>query len=278
MGKKFSDEEFDEFLEQEFLREADVMEDALFSDDDFEDAELSDEEVHASYDRLVEKLKKEGKYREETETSRIVSAPAKKHSAKRHPYRLVRAAGFVAVCVLGVFAASMTSEANRKYFVESIRYLTGDDTRLVINNDSDTEIVNRDEYAAISEIKAELGVEMPDFHYRPEHFEYYSCEVNKYAGIARMEYQYNGAIIVLEVDKNNSTQSSGNIGLDGQKIETLVVEADNESILVSINQVQDIYDKETSYTAQWKLQDVVYQISGKIEKEELEKMVQYMKY
>lgn len=278
MGKKFSDEEFDKFLEQEFLREADVMEDALFSDEDFDDAELSDEEVQASYERLVEKLKKEGKYREEPKTSGIVLMPPEEHFAKRSPRRLVKAAGFVVVCMLGIFAASMTSEANRKYFVESIRYLTGDDTRMIINNDSDTEIVNRDEYAAISEIETELGVEMPEFAYRPVDLEFYSYEVNKYAGIARIEYLYNGIIVVLGVDKKDESTASESIILHGTKRDSLEFSLDKENIIVEFFTVKDEGDTEPTYTAQWKIENNFYQLSGKLEQEELKKMVQYMRY
>lgn len=62
MVKKFSDEEFDAFLQKEFLHEAEVVESALFSDEDFEEIELSDEEVEASYQQLIKKLKRDGVY------------------------------------------------------------------------------------------------------------------------------------------------------------------------------------------------------------------------
>ena len=122
------------------------------------------------------------------------------------------------ICVLGIFAASMTSEANRKYFIESLRYVAGDDTRVIIGNDKTNEDVNEDEYAAIEKIERELGVKMPEFHFRPSHFEYYNYEVIKEAGIARMEYQYGDTIVSIIVDKNSEVQASANIGLNGKKM------------------------------------------------------------
>lgn len=277
MVKKFSDEEFDAFLQKEFLHEADMVESALFSDEDFEKIELSDEEVEASYQRLIEKLKRDGVYREETDTETFRIEDTGRKTKKHHSHSLVRAAGFVVICVLGVFAASMTSEANRKYFIESLRYVAGDDTRVVINND-EADAANRDEYAAMDKIEQELGVEMPEFTYRPMGLRYYNCEVIREADIGRIEYQYENMIISIVVDKNSDTQASVNSRLYGKERETLIVVANDKDIEVSIIETQDAQDKIKTYTAQWKFQDVFYQVDGKIEKSELEKMIQYMKY
>ena len=50
--------------------------------------------------------------------------------------KLSKVAGFVIVCAIAVFAASMTIEANRNYFVDSVKYLTGNDTKILIDNDA----------------------------------------------------------------------------------------------------------------------------------------------
>ena len=72
-----------------------------------------------------------------------------------------------------VFAASMTSEANRNYFIEGIRYLAGDDARVVVGNDEENEDVNTDEYEAIEDIENKIGVEVPEFYYRPQGMRFY---------------------------------------------------------------------------------------------------------
>ena len=45
---------------------------------------------------------------------------------KRSYLRLGKIAGVAGVCLMCVFAASMTSEANRSYFIRGIRYLSGE--------------------------------------------------------------------------------------------------------------------------------------------------------
>lgn len=57
MEKKISDEELDRLLEEQFLNEADAIEDAIFSDDFEEYEEETEEEVDAAYEELVSRLK-----------------------------------------------------------------------------------------------------------------------------------------------------------------------------------------------------------------------------
>lgn len=72
---------------------------------------------------------------------------------KRNYLRLGKIAGVAGVCLMCVFAVSMTGEANRNHFIEGIRYLAGDDTRVVVDNDEDNELANTDEYKAIEDIE-----------------------------------------------------------------------------------------------------------------------------
>ena len=57
MNKKFEeDNELKKLLDEQLIREAEIMEEALFSDEDFEDYEMTDEEVEASYKKLMESV------------------------------------------------------------------------------------------------------------------------------------------------------------------------------------------------------------------------------
>ena len=57
MGKKFEDDsELKKLLEEQMIREAEIIEEAIFSDKDFEDYEMTDEEVEASYQKLMEQI------------------------------------------------------------------------------------------------------------------------------------------------------------------------------------------------------------------------------
>ena len=122
---------------------------------------------------------------------------------KRGYLRLGKVAGVAGVCLLCVFAASMTSEANRSYFIRGLKYLSGDDTRVVVGNDEDNEDVNTDEYEAIEDIENKIGVEVPEFYYRPKKMKFYDYEISVKTSNARIEYQYNDTIIMYFIDKQN---------------------------------------------------------------------------
>ena len=103
---------------------------------------------------------------------------------KRSYLRLGKVAGVAGVCLLCVFAASMTSEANRSYLIRGLRYLSGDDTRVVVDNDENNETVNTDEYEAIEDIENKIGVEVPEFYYRPNKMKFRDYTVAESTGVA----------------------------------------------------------------------------------------------
>lgn len=138
MGKKFEDDsELKKLLEEQMIREAEIIEEAIFSDKDFEDYEMTDEEVEASYQKLMEQINAsaEGPAPSAAEEKTI---PLSRKKTIRHTggkLHGIRVAGIAAACIAGVFAASMTSEGNRQYVVDSVRQLLGKDTRIVMSND-----------------------------------------------------------------------------------------------------------------------------------------------
>ena len=81
--------------------------------------------------------------------------------------RFGRIAGIAGLCLICVFAASMSSEANRKYLVNSVRILSGNDSQFIIDNSSDNEHATTEESNAIADIEEKLDVKMPEFYYRP---------------------------------------------------------------------------------------------------------------
>ena len=123
----FRDDELKKWLAEEYEKEIDEMEEVLFPNGVLPDDGETEEEAKAAYKKLVDRLKADGVYEEdEPEKVKIVYLPEK----KRHKAAKVAAA--VLVCAAGVFAASMTSQANRSYFIDSVKVWTGNDTKIEI--------------------------------------------------------------------------------------------------------------------------------------------------
>lgn len=274
---------------EEYIRRAEEAERELFGDEAGSASEPGDpEETERAYEDLVARLKESGVYREDPPEGSSISGkeiPGRKASAaddrgrkKRSlgHVRLGRVAGIALLCGACVFAASMTSEANRDYFIKHVRYLAGDDTRILLNNDDANDIDNMEEDAAIQDIENKLNIEMPEFYYRPYKLQFLDYEINVFASNARIEYDYGGTIIAFYIDKTDENTASNINSAHGEIEETVLTVGDG--IEVVIEKIQDINDERPSYTAQWQRKNVVYYFSGKMEFDDLKKMMEQIKF
>lgn len=286
----FSDEELKKWLAEEYNKEIDEMEKIMFPDGNIPDDGETEEEARAAYARLVERLKADGIYEEENDSEnaddhkeinekteeaekvKIVYLPAK----PKNRNRIARVAAAVLVCAAGVFAASMTSQANRSYFIDSVRYWTGNDTKLDIDNAKEGDVNNKEEERVFDLIENKLNVQMPNLMYRPSQFEFYDYQLNIIAQKANLEYEYKDTIVTLYVDNKEKINLGESLSLHGKKIDTYYSKDDD--IEFTILKIKDAKDIKPSYAAQWVFENTFYQISGKIEKEQLFKVIENIMY
>ena len=298
-----SDREKKVFLDEQYVKTAAQMERELFADKDFEDYEPEDSEAEArSYEKLVNRLRKEGVYREafadmaefpdieevgpeeamdeevEDIKAEDIKAPQVPSSGRKKYARVHvgKVAGVALLCCACIFAASMTSQANRNYLVNNIRVWSGNDTKTVVDNSEQNEKVDTAEYEAVEEIEKQLGVEIPEFYYRPNGFEFVSYEVDTLTDIARIEYSYKDNIVLYIIDCQKNNMASKTFSMHGETIGTVI--ADEEEIRVEIEKIENPGDFMPSYTAQWRREETVFTLSGKIEEEELKKIFKDMVY
>lgn len=258
------------FWDEQYIKKAEEMERELFADGGTDAYDPTDEEEARSYQELINRLKADGIYQEdetEPDTKRkIIPLHRKIHFGK--------VAGVAILCCACIFAASMTSEANRNYFVKGVRYLAGDDTRVIVGNDEENEDINIAEYEAIEDIENQLGIDMPEFYYRPYELEFMGFELDNTADIAKIEYMYKGNIIVLIIDKQSEDTASKIMSAQGNKKENVII--GQEGIPVIVEKIQEEQDTIPSYTAFWEKDNVVYCMSGKLEEEEIKKIFEDM--
>lgn len=273
--ENFRDAELKKWLAEEYEKETEEMEKILFPDGVIPDDGETEEEAKAAYQRLVEKLKADGVYKEDEtdsiktddhkENVKIVYLPEKKS------HKAARVAAAVLVCSAGIFAASMTSQANRSYFIDSVRYWVGDDTSISIENDEGNERAHKDEQTALDNIEKGISAKVPKFMYRPDGFEFKDYYVSTSAGYAVMEYYYGENIIMVYIGRYDQEAKSSVYILDGKVIDKVNLE--NENITVNIEKVKDDADTNENYVACWKDESIFYQITGKMQKEEFIKFI-----
>lgn len=289
---KFTKEELDNSY-QEFLRriEREKKENTEFSEELVPDVDAirrketaSDEKRVISIEEIRDRRKKaaEREMREEVSKEANTEEPNAKNRTNTKIritggglHRLGKVVGMAVVCVACVFAASMTSEANRKYLVNSVRVWSGDDTKTVVDNDDSNEKANVEEDEAIADIKKELGVEMPEFYYRPYGMEFKSYEIDPYMDVAWIEYRYEENIVTLYIDKQDSDSTSKTNSMHGSEKESLITSMDNISIFL-----EKVQDKEElpCYVAEWRQNNTTYHLSGRINYDEIKKILEFMKF
>ena len=301
------DEKFRQWLEKEYLKEADAIEEALFDGRKFEDNQDIVEKLSVSRENFYQRAREEGlledtadekaedeknteeavpesmekkilEFRKNAGVSKDAARDANRNSGKKkHSYmRLGRIAGIAGLCLICVFAASMSSEANRKYLVNSVRILSGNDSQFITDNSSDNEHATTEESDAIADIEEKLGVKMPEFYYRPYGMEFYAYEVNSDNFYAKIEYEYENNILFFYIDKQDISAESNISSLKGEN--RVIEKIDRDDLNIIIKKVEDGTEKLPTYIASWEYENTVYYLVGKIEIDELKKIVKEMKF
>ena len=195
---------------------------------------------------------------------------------KRSYLRLGKVAGVAGVCLLCVFAASMTSEANRNYLVNTVRILSGKNSKFLADNTDENERANTSEETAILDIEDRLGIEMPEFYYRPYNMKFFYYEISEITSTAKVEYKYNDNVLILFVDTQNENTASNINGTHGEKGEVVTLNTGDDEI--TVERMDDAGEEEPNYVAQWSRDDTNYVFSGRLKWDELKKMLEQMKF
>lgn len=301
------DEKFRQWLEEEYLKEADAIEESLFDGRKFEDNQDIVEKLSVSRESFYQRAREEGlledtadekaedeknteeavpestekkilEFRKNAGVSKDAARDANRNFGKRkHSYvRFGRIAGIAGLCLICVFAASMSSEANRKYLVNSVRILSGNDSQFITDNSSDNEHATTEESDAIADIEEKLDVKMPEFYYRPYGMEYINYEIREKTSFSKIEYEYKDNILLFYIDKQNKDVESDISSLNGTEKIIDTIERDETDII--IKELRDAEDESFTYAANWTYEGVSYTLSGKIELDELKKIIKYMKF
>ena len=288
------DEKFRQWLEEEYLKEADAIEEALFDGRKFEDNQDIVEKLSVSRESFYQRAREEGlledtadekaedeknteeavpestekkilEFRKNAGVSKDPARDANRNSGKRkYSYvRFGRIAGIAGLCLICVFAASMSSEANRKYLVNSVRILSGNDSQFISYNDDSNENASTKESDAIADIEEKLDVKMPEFYYRPYGMEYINYEIREKTSFSKIEYEYKDNILLFYIDKQNKDVASDISSLNGTEKIIDTIERDETDII--IKELRDAEDESFTYAANWTYEGVSYTLSGKIE-------------
>ena len=101
-------------------------------------------------------------------------------------------------------------------------------------------------------------------------------EVSERTSVAKMEYQYGENILLFVMDKQNENTASDIKSTHGEKKKEIVISGDN--VEITVEKVTDIGEKKANYVAQWSRNNTNYVLSGRVQWEELKKILEQMKF
>jgi len=270
---------WEERFQRQLRREADELEEELEAKPELEHIDASPE----LFDRIVEQLKAEGKWEEETaeeispDISLLLSEEdrealeigrrVQRQSKKR---RFGKWAGMAGVVLLCVFLVTMSSEANREYAAGVINAITGSRWGIYVEDvDRDTIKYSEEERKAYKEIEEKLGILVPQMLYRPYGMVFKNYQISEERKSGAVFYQYRDSIISVRLYsrmKDTTMQQT----LDVQVIDDIPVD-----ILEKTAKLYELEDDDgETYAGEIVYDNCYYVILGKMDKEEMKKILQ----
>ena len=217
--------------------EADKIESELKKQTDIPNLDENPEEKAELFENIVWDLKRKGLWEEETtdpvqslseEDQMALKLGREMMNKKSHPYRqkLLKGATGAAVVMLGIFALSMNTEANRNRIVSIWNSIVNDELIIDVFNSDSKDPYSHAEQEAYTEIEKELGIIPMKFVYIPDGMEYDRYVINKQEQKVTLFYTYGESILTVYMYSPNSNMLRKH-NFDGNVINTIQTTADN---------------------------------------------------
>lgn len=284
------DKAFEEWVSQSVLDETAEMVNGLENDpdlDDFEPSEelfqkivgianerglLAEEETNENVENI--ELSDESMQEKIVKVVQNSSKDVKDKKISRHSNRHIafKWVAMLAITLLGVFGVSMSSQANRTFVMQKVEKALGNGKTTVIENSTDRLESDTTEDRDRSEIENKLQIKLPEFFYMPDKMVYKSYVLDEDAQYACLEYSYGEETIFLTVFTNCKDASGVSKNDTGEEIENLVSQF--VDISVKLNEVMEKEDKKPTYIADWIYKNTYFEIMGKLDKDEMIKIIE----
>lgn len=183
-------------------------------------------------------------------------------------------AAVVAVTCMGMFALTMSSQANRQYIFDSVRYVMGRDTRVNVNSDDGALIRGASEDQARNTIGEELMVSVPILKFKPNYMKFVGYENYPEYGVALMHYQLQQNEVILYIS-NNIDKKAKTAMYDGESIGTITLD---KKLAKAELYISNDEDEIPTYGAEWEYNNAFYRLNGKMDREEFEKILEKISF
>lgn len=246
---------------------------------------LSREEKDAMLKNILDRVKEKESAEEETSSGSEDKKEEKSKikefsgSAKKKPLRnrVAKCACIVLVAGCAVFASSLISEGNRMYWVQMWHNLFPGSSTAVMNNDENRVIRDVTEQEARTEVEKLLNLPIPRLYYLPDGMKFEKVRVDSTIRYAKFQYIYKEGVVYLTIS-GSETDGTESLAPDTPETATVSIELADEGILAYVTKDTTGEQGTVIYRAQWMYNNCQYELSGVLEKEEMIKILEKMRY
>ena len=237
-------------LKEEVDREAQDIEKEVESRDDLDDIKVSlfNKIQEYEYDKRVKK--------------------AVHRSKKKRRLFLALAAVLILVC-----GSVITGTGSKSYWKVLWDRVAGDEEANIINVEDmvSEETEDWNQIQVFNEIRKETGISPVRLGYMPETLFFTGYELDKEQNLAVIFYNYNDQIIQYLMYMNDTDSSYGQTEID-QLVNEYQITVNNN--VIDIKEYMVLNQENNRYVAEFEYMDAQYQLTGLMEKEEFDKIIE----
>lgn len=244
-------------LKEEVDREAQDIEKEVESRDDLDDIKVSEDMETSLFNKIQE-------YEYDKRVKKAVH-----HSKKKRRLFLALAAVLILVC-----GSVITGTGSKSYWKVLWDRVAGDEEANIINVEDmvSEETEDWNQIQVFNEIRKETGISPVRLGYMPETLFFTGYELDKEQSRAVIFYKYNDQIIQYAMYMNNQDSSYGRTELD-QLVDEYQIEMNNK-IIIDVKEYAVVNRENNRYVAEFEYKDAQYQLTGLMEKEEFDKIIE----
>ena len=243
-------------LKEEVDREAQDIEKEVESRDDLDDIKVSEDMETSLFNKIQE-------YEYDKRVKKAVHRSRKKR-------RLFLALAAVLILVCG---SVITGTGSKSYWKVLWDRVAGDENANIINvEDMESEVTDDwNEIQVFNDIRKETGIFPVRFGYMPKKLLFTGYELDKEQNLAVIFYNYNDQIMQYLMYMNNTDSSYGQTEIDQLVSEYQIVVNNN---VIDIKEYTVVNQENNRYVAEFEYMDGQYQLTGLMEKEEFDKIIE----
>ena len=243
-------------LKEEVDREAQDIEKEVESRDDLDDIKVSEDMETSLFNKIQE-------YEYDKRVKKAVH-----RSRKRRRLFLALAAVLILVC-----GSVITGTGSKSYWKVLWDRVAGDENANIINvEDMESEVTDDwNEIQVFNDIRKETGIFPVRFGYMPKKLLFTGYELDKEQNLAVIFYNYNDQIMQYLMYMNNTDSSYGQTEIDQLVSEYQIVVNNN---VIDIKEYTVVNQENNRYVAEFEYMDAQYQLTGLMEKEEFDKIIE----